>query len=56
VSRRPQGDATIAVRLPDGHAETILGLLTSERVSAALARVFLIGATARERAVRKGKG
>jgi hypothetical protein len=51
----PQGDASIPVPLPDGAAETVRELLTSERASAALARLFLAGATAGERAVRKGK-
>jgi hypothetical protein len=53
---RPQGDASAPVRPPDDHAEAIRHLLASEKASAALARLFLAGATAGEWAVRKGKG
>ena len=48
----PQGDASMPVQLPDETAEVIAGLLTSDEVAAALARLFLAGATAGERAVR----
>jgi hypothetical protein len=37
---QPQGDASIPVQLPDGHAETLRALLMSERTSAALARLL----------------
>src|SRR5262249_7700985 len=51
----PQGDASYPVQLPPVHAEPIRQLLTSDGASAALARLFLAGAGAGERAVRKGK-
>ena len=48
----PQGDASMPVQLPAGAEGVIVGLLTSDEVAAALARLFLAGATAGERAVR----
>ena len=48
----PQSDASMPVNLPEDTAAVIAGLLTSDEVAAALARLFLAGATAGERAVR----
>ena len=47
----PQGDASMPVQLPADAEAVIAGLLTSDDVAAALARLFRAGATAGERAV-----
>ena len=52
----PQGDAYIAVNIPETTATVLESLLTSAEVSSALAQLFLAGATAGERAVRRGAG
>jgi hypothetical protein len=48
----PQGDASYPVALPPADAVVLAGLLASPEASAALARLFLAGTTAGERAVR----
>src|SRR5947209_5375748 len=45
----PQGDASTPVKLSEASATVIEGLLDSEQVSAALARLYLAGAHAGER-------
>jgi hypothetical protein len=50
----PQGEASIPLNLPDATVEALSALLTCDRMSAALARLFLAGCTAGERAVRRG--
>ncbi len=51
LEREPQGDASCPVDLPE-HEAALTELLTTPEASAALARLFLAGATAGERAVR----
>jgi hypothetical protein len=48
----PQGDASTPIKIPDTAAARIAGLLSSSETSVALARLFLAGVTAGERAVR----
>jgi hypothetical protein len=48
----PQGDASYPVNLPPADAAALAALLSSPEAAAALARLFLAGATAGERAVR----
>lgn len=47
----PQGDASVPVDLPD-HEEVLVGLIATSEASAALARLFLAGATVGERGAR----
>ncbi len=54
LEMNPQGDASYPVTLPPEDAAVLAGLLSSPEASAALARLFLAGATAGERAVRCG--
>lgn len=51
LETEPQGDASIPVDLV-GHEGALAGLLATPEVSAALARLYLAGATAGERAAR----
>ena len=51
LEREPQGDSSMPVNLPE-HEETLLALIDTPEASAALARLFMAGATAGERAVR----
>lgn len=51
----PQGEASIPVNIPAAAGSVVEALLTSEEASSALAALFLAGATAGERAVRRGK-
>jgi hypothetical protein len=50
VETEPQGDASYPLHLPD--SGILAELLTTPEVSAALARLFLAGVTAGERAAR----
>jgi len=54
LETQPQGDASIPVKLPDADTDLVARLIVSPEASAALARLFLAGVTAGERAVRGG--
>jgi hypothetical protein len=56
LEAHPQGDAHTAVNLPDADAELLARLIDTPELSAALAKLFLAGVTAGERAVRGGVG
>jgi hypothetical protein len=49
----PQGDASAAVKLPETDEAILAVLIGSPEISAALARLFLAGVTAGERAVNR---
>jgi hypothetical protein len=50
----PQGDASMPVNVGEKTAEALAKMLTTPERSAALAQLFLAGATAGERSVRRG--
>jgi hypothetical protein len=53
LEAEPQGDAWIPVNLLAADEAVLAGLISSLEVSGALARLFLAGVTAGERAVRQ---
>jgi hypothetical protein len=53
LEREPQGDASIPINIPAADEVVLAGLIGRPEASAALAWLFLAGATAGERAVRK---
>jgi hypothetical protein len=55
LERDPQGDSSMAVNLPETDEEVVAALIDTPETSAALARLFMAGATAGERAVRAPK-
>jgi hypothetical protein len=54
VETVPQGETSVPLNLPEETAAALAALLKCDRVSAALARLFLAGVTAGERSVRRG--
>jgi hypothetical protein len=52
LMREQYGDSLAAVRLPDADEEALAGLHDTPKASAAMARLFVAGAMAGERAVR----
>jgi hypothetical protein len=52
LETEPQGEASVAVTLPDDQAELLARLLVSPEISEALAKLFLAGVMVGDQAAR----